>query len=344
MLVRPLFVDTVFTEEKEIPRSQRVKTHRPVRSEKDLGTAKLFVEKEYQDLLRIVPLVEDDDDLDDTPVKTVRFLLTNNLEVKLVREGRPSPTIRTHLEMASENEYCATGGNLMFNSENKICIVTNKCSGFSPSFASLQYLLIVLIKNNIMPFANDIEFRNHTRDIRNLKVCKITYKNLLAELSQHDFYRNYDEITQSLSSKKTVLGKRRLTDSPNSKSPIRDSTQRKTDVKADDPEIGNTVKSPGRTKSLNSYSLIQLTMGALPRTGIQPRSLFDIQSFTGRDSFAPPSLSVVSASTSQASANPASSESLFLHSSTATIFNPTVQVCTDQALLFRSSSPAPGSA
>jgi hypothetical protein len=169
-----------------------------------------YTENDYLHLLENTSGIVDDDCEEHLFVKTVRFVLDNHFKVLLSREGRPGEWTLSHTEMA---DRCISSGDLMFDAQNKLRMVSNIQTGFMPTITSLQFLMIVLIKNNKIALADEIIFRLYY-DKAKVSHVKISLTNLKAELSGFAFYKRYDDANHPNNSEPATLTATRQTANP----------------------------------------------------------------------------------------------------------------------------------
>lgn len=86
--------------------------------------------------------------------KVLRFLLKTNGELVFAHEGSPGDIIPSHWQMSGVGNCidaeCITAGNAFFDPESHTLLILNHKSGdFRPSFNSLQFVFLELIKNKI---------------------------------------------------------------------------------------------------------------------------------------------------------------------------------------------------
>ncbi len=142
----------------------------------------------YHELLAVTKLAKWDDD-DVIVNKTVRVSLSVNFQLKFGKEGPPTAVVPAHEKLTGK--YSISPGNTSFNAANQVCIVSNKSGDYLPDLNALQYLLIVMMKNDKFTFADSITLRLHKKNSP-IEEQVISKDALFAELMQLDFYRNFE--------------------------------------------------------------------------------------------------------------------------------------------------------
>jgi hypothetical protein len=149
---------------------------------------------DYRELLAQRLLDQWDDD-DDIKTRTIRFSLGINFKLRFGKEGRPSPTVPAHEKLTGV--WSLIAGNQGFNEENEICVITNKSSDYCPDANSLQYALIVMIYENKFVFAKNLIIRIYAKNQQSKRI-EITSEELIKELQELNFYKNYHTIVASM--------------------------------------------------------------------------------------------------------------------------------------------------
>jgi hypothetical protein len=161
----------------------------------------VYDDNNYLELLNKTKLTTWDDDdqvieRDQVPTKAVRVSLSINFLIKIGKEGPPNLTTMAHEKLTGGKSLAP--GQFFFNENHQLCALSNKSSDYEPDFATLQFLVVKLILDNKIPFAKEITFKKYSRDpiTRSIKeeIIKISFEDLLKEVSTLKFYQNFTTI------------------------------------------------------------------------------------------------------------------------------------------------------
>jgi hypothetical protein len=154
----------------------------------------VYNDDNYVELVNPIKLLTWNDlDTEEVPTKAIRVSLSIRCSIKLGLEGAPTDFIMAHEKLTHGQSL--SPGQLFFNAQDIICALSNKSGDFKADFNKMQYLVVKLIVDGKIPFADEITFKKYSIDAATRKIkiesIKISNADLVAEIKELKFYQDY---------------------------------------------------------------------------------------------------------------------------------------------------------